>query len=86
MTVTIDDVREMVGLQLGRREVGADDELVADLGAESADVVNLIANLEERYGVEIGEEELPDLRTARDLYRRIADLVLRRQSGDPPPC
>lgn len=73
MTVTLDEIREMVGLQLGRREVGADDELVGDLGAESADVINLVANLEDRYGVEIGEEELPDLRTPRDLYRRIAE-------------
>lgn len=76
MTVTIDEIREMVGLQLGRREVGADDELVADLGAESADVVNLIANLEDRYGVEIDEEELPELRTPRDLFRRISGRVL----------
>ena len=72
MTVTIDEIREMVGLQLGKKDVRAEDELQADLGAESADVANLVAVLEDRYGVEIDEEELPDLVSVADLYRCVA--------------
>jgi acyl carrier protein len=72
MTVTIDEIRQLVGLQLGQDEVRPEDELQADLGAESADVANLVAVLEDRYGVEIDEEELPDLVTVADLYRRVA--------------
>jgi len=72
MTATIDEIRQLVGLQLGQDEVRAEDELQADLGAESADVANLVAVLEDRYGVEIDEEELPDLVTVADLYRRVA--------------
>lgn len=70
--VTIDDVRSLVCLQLGRSRVDADADLVSDLGAESADVVNLIAALEDKYGVVVGEEELPDLKTVRDLFERVA--------------
>lgn len=73
MTVTIDDILELVRLQLGRTEVRAEDELQADLGAESADVANLVAVLEDRYGVEIDEEELPDLVTVEDLHRRVVE-------------
>lgn len=71
MTVTIDEIRELVSLQLGVREVGADDELARDLGAESADVANLVATLEDRYGLTIEEEEIADLKTVRDLHRRV---------------
>ncbi len=73
MSVTLDEIRQMVGLQLGQKEVRAEDELQADLGAESADVANLVAVLEDRYGVEIDEEELPDLVTVADLHRRVTE-------------
>ena len=69
--VDLDDIRAMVRLQLGLPRVGADDHLASDLGAESADVVNLIAAVEDRYGLEIAEEELADIRTVRDLYERV---------------
>ncbi len=44
---------------------------MSDLGAESADLVNLIAAVEDKYDIVVGEEELPDLRTVRDLFERI---------------
>ncbi len=69
-TVTIDDIRSLVCLQLGLARVGAEDDLVSDLGAESADLVNLIAAVEDKYGIVVGEEELPDLKTVRDLFER----------------
>ena len=68
---TLDDVRSLVCLQLGRSRVDADADLVSDLGAESADLVNLIAALEDKYGIVVGEEELPDLKSVRDLFERI---------------
>ena len=74
--VELDDILSLVRLQLGVRRVGADDHLASDLGAESADVVNLIAAVEDKYGLQIAEEEIPDLETVRDLYERV------RCSGD----
>ncbi len=70
-TATIDEIRELVGLQLGIKDVRAADDLMADLGAESADVVNIVAALEDRYGITIAEEELPDLKTVTDLHQRV---------------
>ena len=69
--VELDDIRSLVRVQLGVARVGADDHLASDLGAESADVVNLVAAVEDRYGLTIDEEELADLRTVRDLYERV---------------
>ena len=65
------DIRSLVCLQLGLARVGEEDHLVSDLGAESADVVNLIAAVEDKYDVEIAEDEIPDLNTVRDLYERV---------------
>ncbi len=73
--ITIDDVKSLVCLQLGLARVDAGDDLVADLGAESADLVNLVAAVEDKYGIFIDEEELPDLKTVRNLFERVRALV-----------
>ena len=69
--VELDDIRALVRLQLGLKRVGADDHLASDLGAESADVVNLIAAVEDKYDLTIAEEEIPDIQTVRDLWERV---------------
>lgn len=68
------EIAELVGLQLGASEVRPGDRLVEELGAESADLLNLVATLEERYGIEIGEQEVAGLSTVESLHA----LVLRR--------
>lgn len=75
MRPTLDEVRDLVALQLGRRSVAADDRLVEDLGAESMDVMNVVAAAEDRWGVTIDETEVPELRTAVDLHERIRSLL-----------
>jgi acyl carrier protein len=67
-------IGRLVALQLGRKRVAAGDRIVEDLGAESLDVVNVIARVEEVYGITIEEEELPELRTVAEL----AECVRRR--------
>lgn len=70
-TVTMEEIQELVSLQLGVTRVAPGDRLVEELGAESADVANIVAALEDRYGIAVGEEELPELRAVEDLYRRV---------------
>jgi len=77
--VTIEEIEKLVAVQLGRRGVTADDRIVEDLGAESLDVVNIVATLEERYQITIEEVELPDLVTVADLYA----CVRSRVTGEP---
>ena len=72
-TPTMEDVLKLVRLQLGRRLVRPGDRFVEDLGAESADIANLAAAVEERYGITVSESDLARLATPQDLY----DLVQR---------
>ena len=68
------EIVELIRLQLGISEVRAQDRILEDLGAQSMDIVNILAAVEERFGVSIGEPELLSIRTPADL----AGLVLRR--------
>lgn len=68
MAVTIEDIQTLVGLQLGRRKVSAQDRLLEDLGAESADIVNIIATVEDKYRISLEEADISRVRTVRDLY------------------
>ena len=62
-----DALIKMVELQLGRRKIRVEDRFFEDLGAESVDMVNLVASIEDRTGVFIPEEIIPDLKTIADL-------------------
>ena len=66
--MTEKEICEMVELQLGKRGVKLNERLVEDLGAESADVANLVARAEERYGVFIKESEIARIFTPADLF------------------
>lgn len=72
MPPTLDAVLRLVERQLGLRGVRAEDRIVEDLGAQSLDVVNLVATAEEDWGVEIGEEELAEVHTVADLHACLA--------------
>lgn len=67
MLVETEEVCRIVGLVLGRRDVTADARLVEDLGAESADVLNITVALEQKYDVSIEEADLGRVSTVRDL-------------------
>jgi len=69
-----DEIRKLVELQLGKRNVHDGDRLVEDLGAESADVANLVAAAEEKYGITIKESEIARIFTPLDLF----ELVRKR--------
>ncbi|HEY5730783.1 MAG TPA: acyl carrier protein [Anaerolineales bacterium] len=65
--VSMDDINQLVSLQLGVRDITAGALLVEELGAESADVVNIIVVLEEKYQIVVKESEIAKIRTPADL-------------------
>lgn len=75
MTVTVEDIQTLVRMQLGLRSVDADDLLIEDLGAESADIVNIIAAAEDKYNISMDEADIPGVRSIRQLYELILDYV-----------
>ena len=76
------EVVDLVAMQLGAAGVVPGDRLVEELGAESADVLNLVATLEDRYGIEIDEEEIPRLSTVADVQRLVRER-LGEGTGEP---
>ena len=63
----VEEINKLVSLQLGIRDVKEDSLLVEELGAESADVVNIIAVLEEKYQIVVKETKIAKIRTPSDL-------------------
>ena len=78
MKPTVEEIQALVRRQLGVREVRLEDDIAADLGAVSADIINIVATLEDHYNVIIGEEELPDIRTVEQLHRLVCERVEAR--------
>lgn len=70
--VRIEDIVRLVSLQLGKRNVAPQDRLLEDLGAESADVANLIARVEEKYRIVLTETEIAQILTAADLFELVS--------------
>jgi acyl carrier protein len=68
MSLSIDEINDLVRIQLGVKQVNSVDRIIEDLGAESADIVNIIAALEDKFQILIDEEEIGDIRTVEDLF------------------
>jgi len=84
MLVELDEVSRVVGLVLGRRRLTADQRLVEDLGAESADMLNIMVTLEQKYGVKIDETEMTNAATVRDLYQILTKIPNANNPGSNP--
>lgn len=69
------DICNLVRLQLGIPQVHEQDHFFENLGADSVDIVNIIATAEEKYQIEIDETEMAQLQTVFDLYQLIQKQV-----------
>ena len=74
MTVTLADLKTLVGLQLGQAEIDSSAHFVEELGAESADILNIILAVEDKYAVHIADSEMSEVRTTSDLYNLVKRL------------
>ena len=62
-------------LNLPVEKVTADSKIVEDLGADSLDVVELLSQLEDEYGIIIPDDEVEALVTVADVAAQIEKLV-----------
>ena len=62
-------------LNLPLEKVTPDAKIVDDLGADSLDVVELLSQLEDEYGVQIPDDEVESLATVADVANAIEKLV-----------
>ncbi|NPA28990.1 MULTISPECIES: acyl carrier protein [Hydrogenimonas] len=70
-----DDVKEVVVEQLNVNpdEVKMESKFVEDLGADSLDVVELVMALEEKFGIEIPDDQAEKIQTVGDAVKYIEE-------------
>eukprot|EP00792_Barthelona_sp_PAP020_P001170 TRINITY_DN11886_c0_g1_i1.p2 TRINITY_DN11886_c0_g1~~TRINITY_DN11886_c0_g1_i1.p2 ORF type:complete len:77 (+),score=20.40 TRINITY_DN11886_c0_g1_i1:99-329(+) len=71
----LDDVKEVVVEQLDcdAAEVKEESKFIEDLGADSLDVVELVMALEEKFDIEIPDEDAEKILTVADAIKYIED-------------
>lgn len=62
-------------LSINSREIAPDARLIDDLGADSLDSMEIVMQLEEKFGVSIDDGELEQCRTVKDL----CELVISKK-------
>lgn len=69
----LDDVKEVIVQQLNvdAAQVKPEAEFVKDLGADSLDVVELVMALEEKFDIEIPDEQAEKISTVGDVVAYI---------------
>ncbi len=72
---TADDVKQIIIEQLGVKaeEVTPDASFIDDLGADSLDTVELVMALEEKFEVEIPDEDAEKITTVGDAIKYIEE-------------
>jgi acyl carrier protein len=56
-------------------------DLVADLGFDSLQVLEVISELEDRFDISIPVDDVPSTRTVADVVEQVARLVEERSSA-----
>lgn len=69
----LDDVREVINDKLGAdvEKIVPEARFIEDLGADSLDLVELIMGLEDKFGLEISDEDAEKIRTVQDAMNFI---------------
>lgn len=79
-----DKLIEIISAQLGieRQKITAGSAIMDDLGADSLDIVEMLAALERDTGIFVPDEEIPNMRTVGDIEKFIDSHGGEAQSSD----
>ncbi|MBR4745571.1 MAG: acyl carrier protein [Clostridia bacterium] len=71
--MTLDKVKEILASQLNVKadKITPQSNVIADLGADSLDVVELLMTLEDDFGIAVSDEEAVNLKTVADIVKLI---------------
>jgi len=69
----LEEIKDVVCEQLGVKaeEVKPEASFIDDLGADSLDTVELVMALEEKFGIEISDEDAEKMQTIGDVIKYI---------------
>ena len=84
MTTTLERLQDLLvdAHAIDRERLGPDAEL-ATLGVDSLGLVELLFQIEDRFGVQIPGDAPTDLRTVRDVVDYVDTLLERRPPAGP---
>ena len=71
--MTLDTVKEMIASQLrvDAASITENSRLVEDLKADSANIMVMIMDLEDRFGITVEDDQIMKLKTVGDVVRYI---------------
>jgi len=74
--MTLDTVKEMIASQLrvDASAITEESRLVEDLKADSANIMVMIMDLEDQFGVTVEDDQIMKLRTVGDVVNYIASV------------
>jgi acyl carrier protein len=68
-------------LDISREQLTEDAAIMADLGADSLDVVEISMNLEERFNLTIPDEQWERVKTVGELYAAMSEFLAGEKSS-----
>ena len=71
--MTFEKVREIIAnqLSLDKEKLLETTNMAEELGADSLDLVEILMSLEDEFGISIPDEEIPNIKTIKDLVEYI---------------
>jgi acyl carrier protein len=63
-----------IEVRLGSKNVKMEDRFFEDLGAESIDMLYILADIQAQTGIFVPEDLLPELTCVRDVYEYLINL------------
>lgn len=75
--MVLNKLKEIIANQFGidTDVISEDTDIVADLGADSLDVVEMMMALEEEFGITIEDEKIAELKTVGDVVDTVENLM-----------
>ena len=72
-----DEIIDLIAKTLGinKKKINLKTNLIADLDIESLDLVSLVVAFEEKYGLEIPDQDIKNLQTVEDVIKYIESHV-----------
>jgi acyl carrier protein len=64
-------------LQINRKQIAPEARIMADLGADSLDMVEIAMKAEEEFGLTLPDDEAEKIVTVDDLYEAVGTLLGR---------
>lgn len=61
-------------LNIPAESIKPTDDIIADLNADSIDVVEMLMNLEDEYGVKLPEESFENIKTVQDIVDELEKI------------